>query len=173
MKLAKLIKVIIIAAVCLLALLPSVYAENRSVVADIEGRSLKGKKVRLTDFRGHVVIVSFWATWCGPCKQELKVLNEHLKSKKAKGLRILAISMDSPETAADVRNIVRRYKWKMIIIHDKDGSIGAVHNPRGSIPFTMFIDRSGKLYTTHSGYSQGDNKEIEKRINTLLAEESL
>jgi peroxiredoxin len=154
---------------CLLSGL--VYAKtDRPVMPTLEGRDLRGKKVRLDELRGNVVVVSFWATWCGPCKRELTDLNRQLESKKEKGLRVLAISMDGPETVADVRGVVRRHKWKMPVIHDQNGNLTAVHNPRGSAPYTIYVDRGGKMYSSHEGYSSGDRKEMVAKIDRLLRE---
>ena len=135
----------------------------------LEGRDLKGQQVSLAALKGSVVVVSFWATWCVPCKKELKILNKLLKEKQA--LRAIAISVDGPETAADVRATVKRYRWTMPIIHDKDGSISSVHNPRSSVPYIIFIDREGKVAYTQAGFSQAEQKKFIKRINKLLSEE--
>jgi len=145
---------------------------KRAAAPALEGKDLKGNKVRLSDMKGNVVVISFWATWCVPCKKELKLLSKHLKTKKEKGMRVLAISMDGPETAADVRATVKRYRWSMPIIHDKDGSITSVHNPRSAAPYTIFIDRQGRIAYAHEGFSQGDQDQLEKRIDDLLAEKS-
>ena len=148
-----------------------VYANSeRSTMPTLEGRDLRGKKVRLDELRGNVVVVSFWATWCGPCKRELTDLNSLLERKKKEGLRVLAVSMDGPETMADIRGVVRRHKWKMTVLHDQDGSLTSVHNPRGSAPFTIYVDRCGRMYATHEGYTQGDRGHMTKRVNTLLRE---
>jgi len=145
---------------------------KRAAAPALEGKDLKGNKVRLSDMKGNVVVISFWATWCVPCKKELKLLSKHLKTKKEKGMRVLAISMDGPETAADVRATVKRYRWSMPIIHDTDGSITSVHNPRSAAPYTIFIDRQGRIAYAHEGFSQGDQDQLEKRIDDLLAEKA-
>ena len=147
----------------------AVSAKDPRVMPDLQGRDLSGKKVRLSDLKGNVVVVSFWATWCTPCKRELKVLNDQLRIKKDKGLRVIAVSMDGPDTVADIRGVVKRYKWKMTVIHDRDGSITAIHNPRAAAPFTIFVDRKSRASATHVGYSQGDKKKIVERIDDLLA----
>ena len=149
----------------LLLLLPTI-ATARPEAHALEGRDLKGQPVSLAALKGYVVVVSFWATWCAPCKKELKVLNKLLKEKAQ--LRAIAISVDSPETAAEVRATVKRYRWTMPVLHDKDGSISSVHNPRGTVPYVIFVDREGRVAHTKSGFSQ---EQFIKRIESLLKEE--
>ena len=151
---------------------PAYGADERAKAPALEGKDLQGNKIRLSDLKGNVVVISFWATWCVPCKKELKILSKHLKTKKANGMRVLAISMDGPETAADVRATVKRYRWTMPIIHDKEGAITSVHNPRSAAPYTIFIDRQGRIAYAHEGFSQGDADKLEKRIDDLLAEKA-
>ena len=154
---------------CLLSGL--VYANSeRSEMPALDGRDLQGKKVSLGDLKGNVVVVSFWATWCVPCKRELTDLNSVLEKRKKEGFRVLAVSMDGPETMADIRGVVRRHKWKMTVLHDQDGSVTSVHNPRGAAPFTIYVDRCGKMYASHEGYTQGDRGHMEKRVSMLLRE---
>ena len=112
---------------------------------------LKGKKVRLADLKGNVVVISFWATWCAPCKKELKFLNELLKTKSKNGFRVIAISIDGPESAADIRTVIKRYRLSMPVIHDKEGAIIAVWNSKATVPFACFVtprfarDKQGAL----------------------------
>jgi len=151
----------------------SAFADGKRAAAPaLEGKDLKGNKIRLSDLKGNVVVVSFWATWCVPCKKELKILSKYLKAKKDNGMRVIAISMDGPETAADVRATVKRYRWTMPVIHDTEGSITSVHNPRSAAPFTIFIDREGRVAHAHEGFSQGDQEKLEERIDRLLAEKA-
>jgi len=161
-------------AFILLILLPAaVYAadtKTRITAHPLEGKDLQGEKVRLAALQGNVVVISFWATWCAPCKKELKFLNELLKTKSAQGFRVIAISIDGPESAADIRTIVKRYRLKMSVIHDKEGSIIAVWNSKATVPFSIFIDRRGRIAYSHIGFSKGYQEELEKRVDELLKE---
>lgn len=142
---------------------------ERTAVADFSLRDLDGNSVSLKDFRGKVVVVNFWATWCEPCKQELPFLNQYYLDKKDQ-LVVLAIATDNAQTVNKVRQTVRRKRWEMPILLDTAGSVVADLNPRGSAPYTMYLDRTGKLATDHDGYVPGDEVGMLKTIDALIAE---
>jgi thiol-disulfide isomerase/thioredoxin len=144
--------------------------EKRSKVAGFRLKDLSGKQVQLSDFAGKVVVVNFWATWCVPCIQELPHLDK-LQARYGKdGLVVLAVTIDGPETFSRVRSVVQRRKWKMPVLLDQDGSVAGLLNPRGTNPYTMFVDRGGRLARDHEGYSSGDEVQHEATIKALLAE---
>tara|TARA_Y100000310_G_C20551752_1_gene748445 strand:+ start:539 stop:1051 length:513 start_codon:yes stop_codon:yes gene_type:complete len=163
-------RILLISLVLLSTLAHLADAKNRPIALPLDGKDLKGKKVRLADLKGNVVVISFWATWCAPCKKELKFLNELLKTKSKNGFRVIAISIDGPESAADIRTVTKRYRLSMPVIHDKEGAIIAVWNSKATVPFSIFIDRRGRIADKHVGFSKGYQKELEKRIDELLTE---
>jgi len=133
-------------------------------------KSIDGKRHKLKKMKGDVVVLNFWATWCAPCLQELPYLAAFQKKYKKKGFTVLAVSNDGPETASKVRTVAKRKKLTMPVFHDTSGEIVAKHNPRGANPFTVFIDKNGRIAYTHEGYAPGDEKKYEKLIEELLAE---
>lgn len=145
---------------------------ERSAVADFTLKDIKGNRVKLSDFKGKVVVINFWATWCGPCKQELPFLDQYQKELKDKGLEVLAISIDSPQTLSEVRVLAKRKRWKMSVLLDQDGSTLAALNPRGTPPFTIGVDRQGRAAFQHDGYASGDEVEMKKHIDALIAEQA-
>lgn len=132
--------------------------------------SLDGGRVELGDLHGKVVIISFWATWCRPCLQELPHMQRFLETYGAQGLEVLAISTDQPDSLSQVRSIARRNNWTMQILLDPEGSVTQLLNPRGNNPFTIIIDRNGRIVETHEGFSTGDEVHYEEVIQALLAE---
>ncbi len=143
---------------------------GRSSVPTFRLKDLKGKKVSNKDLKGKVVVISFWATWCVPCKRELDDLAKIHKKKKGAGLEVLAIATDGPETFSQIRGVAKRHRWPFRILPDKEGEATSVLNPRGTVPYSMYVDRNGRLAYDHEGYSQGDAAKMAKRIDDLLAE---
>jgi len=133
--------------------------------------ALNGGRVELGDLLGKVVVISFWATWCRPCLQELPHMQRFLDTWGDQGLEVLAISTDQPDSLSQVRSIVRRNNWTMQILLDPEGSVTQLLNPRGNNPFTIIIDRNGRIVETHEGFSTGDEVHYEQVIQALLAEQ--
>ncbi len=144
--------------------------ETRQPAPDFELDSLDGDAVSLSDFAGDVVVVNFWATWCQPCLQEMPFFSQFQDTYGDDGLTILAITTDGPETLAEVRTTVRRGRWSMTVLLDQEGDVASILNPRGTNPYTLFIDRNGNIAQTHEGYAAGDEVEYEEIIQALLAE---
>lgn len=142
--------------------------DKRAFAPDFELMDLKGKAVSLSQFKGKVVVVNFWATWCAPCKQEIPHLSRILETHKDQGLVILTISTDSPQTQSQVGRLARR--WKTHTLLDPEGQVVAQLNPRGIAPYTLVVDRQGRIAFDHDGYHSGDEVKMEAAIKAALAE---
>lgn len=145
---------------------------ERPAVADFSLETLDGKRARLSDYKDKVVLVSFWATWCKPCKQELPFLDAFAAKYAEQGFAVLAINTDGPKTMAAVRRFVKRKKLEIPQLLDKDGSLLQALNPRGVMPFTLYLDREHRIAETADSFSAGDEVKIEAKIKALLAEGS-
>lgn len=144
--------------------------ETRPPAPDFALTSLDGAKIKLSDARGKVVLISFWASWCGPCKQEMPFLDGFATKYADQGLLVLAISTDAPKTQADVRRVVKQKGWKLPVLLDGEGAASSKLDPQLSMPYTVFIDRAGRIAHTHEGFVPGDEADTEKRLQALLAE---
>lgn len=145
-------------------------AAARKTAPDFELKDLSGQRVKLSSLAGKVVIVNFWATWCGPCLQELPHLQKIHDQHKDAGLVVLAVSTDGPETLAQVRSVAKRQKWTMPVLLDQEGKAASALNPRGTNPYTVFVDRAGKIAEAHEGYSAGEEKRYAEWAAQLVAE---
>lgn len=131
--------------------------------------ALEGDAVGLEALRGHVVVLAFWATWCAPCLLELphlQVLADELPDQ----LVVLAISTDGPETRAEVASLVRERGLTLPVLLDETGAATELLNPRGTNPFTVVLDRSGRIAATHEGYAPGDERTLRATVLAVLDE---
>jgi peroxiredoxin len=136
---------------------------------DFTLKDTDGNPVHLADLLGkNVILIDFWATWCVPCVKELTHFQKFHETYKDKGLLILALSEDGPETVAMVKPFLKRYKYAFKILLDTESRVLALYNPSVVMPYTLLIDRSGKIAKVHQGYNLGDEKVIEQEIVELL-----
>lgn len=142
---------------------------SRSKVSDFTLKDLKGKPVKLSDFKGKVVLIAFWATWCKPCLKELPELEKLQKKYGDDGFVVLAVSTDGPETSSQVRSKHKKFK-KLQVLLDTDGKAAQLLNPEVANPYTVFLDKAGRLVKSHSGYQKGDEVKHESVIQKLLKE---
>ncbi len=153
---------------CVVALAPlRVEARDEGKPApQFEVTTLDGKTFRLSDARGEVVVVNFWATWCTFCREEMPVLETYYQRHKGEGLRVVAISMDGPGEDGKVREIVRAYSYPAAL-----GRMGDIlgFGRIWRLPMTFVIDRDGIL---RKDGSEGDPKidlaALEKEVTPLL-----
>ena len=135
-------------------------------------RTTKGTQVKLADLKGKVVMISFWATWCGPCQQELAKVQALADQFGAQGLEVLTVAVDGPDSVAQVGPAARRHKLKVPVLLDTNSTAIAAFNPRGDVPYTVFVDKQGRIADFHAGYAPGDEAGYAQTITQLLAEQA-
>jgi peroxiredoxin len=130
---------------------------------------VNGEEFRLADHFGEsVMLLNFWATWCEPCRIEMPHLDRIQAAYRDRGLRILCIAMDGPESVAQVRSHVSRYDFSFTVLLDEESEVTQLYNPRRAAPFNALIDRSGSIVWSHEGYAPGDEVELERQIEALF-----
>jgi len=133
----------------------------------IDAPDQSGKKVDLSELKGKVVLVDFWASWCGPCTQEMPVLEQLQRKYGEQGLVIVGINIDrNPKKMA---NFLKGAPVSFRVVQDRKLNVASRYEP-AMMPSSYFIARDGKVRYVHEGFEKKDAAEIENRIKALLAE---
>lgn len=131
---------------------------------DLDGKSINMSKYNNSD---KPIIVSFWATWCGPCVKELTAINEVYASwQKETGVELVAVSIDDARTKARVKPQVKGKSWKYTVVLDENQELKRALNV-GNVPYTMVIYK-GKVVYSHSSYTPGIENEIYKQVKKAI-----
>jgi peroxiredoxin len=152
----------------LFALASGIQAQQNTI-ADFTAATISGEQVSFSDYlKKGPVYVSFWATWCEPCKAELKMLKPLAETFRDRGLSILAINTDDPKTSARVKAYVRSQRFSFPVLLDPDGRIFQQLNG-SAVPYSLLIARDGTVLYRRTGYLPGDEKLIEEKFEQALA----
>jgi peroxiredoxin len=156
-------------AAALLAPVPPAQAviAAQSAAPDFTLKTAAGGNLRLQEQRGQVVLLNFWATWCGPCKQEMPHLNRLYGKYQASGFTLLGVNVDDDPSQAVAA--AARLGLKFPVLLDADKSVIKRYD-MGSMPATVLIDRDGRVRFLHRGYRDGMEDAYEKQIRELVKE---
>lgn len=129
---------------------------------------LDGDFVELYDITGDgPILLSFWATWCKPCVEEMKELNKIYKEYKSEGFNLIAISIDSEKNVARVKPFIKAKNYDFTVLLDTNSEVARIYYAQ-VVPYTVLLDENGSIVYSHLGYKKGDEKEIEKLIKSLI-----
>jgi peroxiredoxin len=136
---------------------------------DFSLKSTEGRTVHLSDYLGKsVVLIDFWSTTCDPCLAEMPYLVDLYKAKKDKGFVVLAVSLDGPESLADVNRVVHDKEMIFPVLLDQETTVVARYNPKREMPFSVLIDRNGTIVQKKGGYTPGDEKLLAAEVEKAL-----
>ncbi len=126
-----------------------------------------GQNLRLTEQRGRVVMVNFWATWCAPCRQEMPHLERLHQKYRATGFVLLGVSIDDDPKAAIA--LAERLGVSFPILLDQDKQVSRRYDLR-TMPSTVLVDRDGQVRHVHRGYREGLEAIYDQQVRALLKE---
>jgi cytochrome c biogenesis protein CcmG/thiol:disulfide interchange protein DsbE len=139
-----------------------------SAINNLKLEEIDGTTSTLSDYlRVGPVYMTFWALWCEPCKQELHALKPFAKEHQDQPFTILAINQDTPKSLAKVKAYAKSQSYPFPVVLDPNAQILQAFNGQ-NLPFSVLLNKEGKVVSTRTGYLPGDVKEIEKEIMRLL-----
>jgi peroxiredoxin len=142
---------------------------NQSVASDFAARDIDGKTLRLSDYLGkQAILLDFWSTFCEPCLAEMPHLRKIYDAQKDKGFVVIAVSMDGPETVADVPSFAKRNGMIFPVVLDEDSHVVQIYNPKKTAPLSVLIDKKGNIFRVREGYNPGDEKLVEADVAKVL-----
>jgi len=154
-------------AVILMCLSTSVFAVSQGDMApNFKLKNLEtGKIESLKKYRGKVVYLDFWASWCGPCRTSLPLLNNLRAELKRKGFEVIAVNLD--ENLGDAKKFLKTFPVTYPVLLDPKGRVPAKYGLPG-MPTSYLIDRKGRIQKVHVGFKETDLKDIRKQALKLL-----
>jgi peroxiredoxin len=134
---------------------------------DFALKSSGGENLRLSEYRGDVVMVNFWATWCGPCRQEMPLLDELYTRYQRVGFTLLGVNIDDDSRKA--MNMVSELGVNFPVLFDSRKEVSKLYQV-DAMPVTVIIDREGNIRFVHQGYKPGYEEHYLDEIRALLRE---
>lgn len=162
-------KRVFVLVILALFLMPAVALCVGETVTDFTLKDVKGKTFRLGDHLGDkVIVLTFWMTWCKPCMVEMPQLEKLYKKYKKDGLLIVSINGDDPASIPNAKKIVRQKGVTYPVLLDTSTEVVGIYNPNKTFPYTIIIDKDKKVVHVKAGFSAGDEKILENKIEKLL-----
>jgi peroxiredoxin len=126
-----------------------------------------GDPVSLSDLKGQVVLINFWASWCGPCRQEMPILEQMYRKYKPAGFTLLGINVEPK--SGDAMTFLKATPVSFPILFDTQSKVSTLYEVSG-MPSTVIVDRKGNVRYVHHGYKPGDESEYLDQIRSLMRE---
>ena len=158
-----------------LALLVTVFAATSLASSGLEGqaapdfalKSSTGENLRLSEYRGDVVMINFWATWCGPCRQEMPLLDELYTRYERVGFNLLGVNIDDDSRRA--MQMIEELGVNFPVLFDARKEVSKLYEVE-AMPVTVLVDRDGKVRYVHHGYKPGYEEKYLDQVRSLLRE---
>jgi len=126
-----------------------------------------GGELQLSELRGQVVLVNFWATWCGPCRKEMPLLDELYRKYQGLGFTLLGVNVEADGRLAD--GFLAETPVSFPILLDAESRVSSLYEV-SAMPSTVIVDRQGNVRLVHFGYQPGDEQKYQDTIRALIRE---
>jgi thiol-disulfide isomerase/thioredoxin len=153
--------------VAVLASAPAVAGDSAGPAAQFSLKSRSGQTVSLSNLKGQVVLINFWATWCGPCRKEMPLLEQIQKKYGALGVTMLGVNVE--EDTRMMVTFLRDTPVSFPILMDPANGVSKLYHV-AAMPSTVIIDRKGNVRFVHQGYQPGDEGTYQDVIRQLIRE---
>ena len=130
-------------------------------------KSMNGKNLKLSEMTGNVVLINFWASWCGPCREEMPLLNALHKKYAPLGFTVLGVNVE--EQLDGARGFLSNVPVDFPILLDNTNKVSKQYKVV-AMPTTVVVDRDGNMRYLHEGYKPGDEKKYQKMVKKLVRE---
>ena len=151
---------------CTLAM-TSMVGASASMAPTFTLPSRSGDTVSLAQLKGKVVMLNFWASWCGPCRQEMPLLDQMHKRYSSLGFTMVGVNVEA--NTADAERWLKDTPVSFPVLFDRESKVSKLYDVN-AMPSTVFIDRKGNIRYLHRGYKPGDEGEYLNQIRALLKE---
>ena len=145
----------------------SMVGASASMAPSFSLPSRSGDTVSLAQLKGKVVMLNFWASWCGPCRQEMPLLEQMHKRYSALGFTLVGVNVDA--NSKDAEEWLSKTPVSFPVLFDRESKVSKLYDVN-AMPSTVFIDRQGNVRYQHKGYKAGDEGEYLNQIRALLKE---
>ncbi len=162
---------LIVMAILLLPLVcgGSIMAGDTAPAPDFTLTDASGKAVTLSDLRGQVVMINFWASWCAPCRQEMPLLEQIHQRYEPLGFTLLGVNVE--EVSADGQAFLRDHPVSFPVLYDPQNGVSKLYDVV-AMPSTVLIDRQGNVRYLHHGYKPGYEDDYQDQVRELIRERS-
>lgn len=137
------------------------------VAPDFTLKSNQGENIKRSDLLGEVVMINFWATWCGPCRKEMPALDKLYQRYESAGFTVLGVNVETD--VEEVDQYLAKNPVSFPVLYDVDSIASKAFNVK-AMPTTVFLDRDGNVRDIHKAYKAGDEAKYRDIIRKLLSE---